>query len=73
MVRCVILNFTIWENPFPVPFLVTESELSQPIPGYNVIECLIKTIKPEDVVNLLEYSFREVEAGKVEDMVDVIN
>ena len=35
---CVVLHFKIGENSFPVPFLITESELSETIVGYNVIE-----------------------------------
>ena len=69
---CVVLTFTIGGNSFPVPFLVTDAELSQPIVGYNVIENFIKTGKPEDVVHLLVNSIREVGAGKVEVMVNVI-
>ena len=73
MVGCVILNFTIGENSFPVPFLVSESELAQPLLGYNVIEYLIKTAKPEDTVKLLKHSFSEVEASKVEVVANVIS
>ena len=70
---CVVLHFKIGENSFPVPFLITESELSERIVGYNVIENLIKTGRPEDIVNLLINSIRGSDAGKVEVMVNLIS
>ena len=73
MVGIVVLPFTIGESSFPVPFLVTESELSTPIVGYNVIRHFIKTGKLEDVVNLLIHSIRDVEAEKVKVMVNMIS
>ena len=73
MVGCVVLNFSIGENSFPVPFLVTETELSQPIVGYNVIEHFIKTGNPDDVINRLVNSVRSVEAGKIQVMVNVVS
>ena len=73
MVGCVVLRFTLGENSFPVPFLVTDSELSQPIVGYNVIENFIRTGKPEDVVNLLINSTRDVGADKIKVMVNLVS
>ena len=73
MVGCVVLHFTLGENSFPVPFLVTDSELSHPIVGFNVVENFIRTGKPEDVVNLLINSSREVEADKIKVMVNLIS
>ena len=73
MVGCVVLQFSIGDHSFPEPFLVTDSELTQPIIGYNVIESFIKTGKPEDVVSLLVNSSHGVDAGKIKVMVNVIN
>ena len=73
MVGCVVLRFTLGESSFPVPFLVTDSELSQPIVGYNVIENFIRTGKPEDVVNLLINSTRDVGADKIKVMVNLVS
>ena len=73
MTGVVVLNFAIGEHSFPVPFLVTDSELSQPIIGYNVIENFIKTGTPEDVVSLLSGSSRNIDAGKIKVMVNVVN
>ena len=46
MLGCVELPFSIGDSTFPVPFLITNSELARPIIGYNVIEHFIKTGKP---------------------------
>ena len=72
MIGCVVLPFCIGGSTFPVPFLVTEADLSSPIVGYNVIEHVIKTGRSEDVIHMLTESIRGVEAGKVEVMVDLI-
>ena len=73
MLGCVELPFSIGDSTFPVPFLITNSELARPIIGYNVIEHFIKTGKPEDVVDLLINSVHDVEAEKVKVMVNLIN
>ena len=73
MVGVVVLNFSIGDHSFPVPFLVTDSVLTQPIIGYNVIEYFIKTSKPEDVISLLVNSSHGVDAGKIKGMVNVVN
>ena len=73
IVGCVVLTFTIGGNSFPVPFLVTDAELSQPIVGYNVIEHFIKMGRPEDVVDLLINSIRDTDAGKVKVMVNLVS
>ena len=70
---CVVLDFSIGENSFPVPFLITKSELSNPIVGYNVIEHFIKTGQRGDVVSLLVDSIRDSDAGKVEVMVNLVS
>ena len=72
MVGCIVLYFTIGEHSFPVPFLITDSELSQPIVGYNVIENFIRTGKPEDVVKLLTNSSFGVGSEKIKVMVNVV-
>ena len=73
MVGCVVLPFTIGDCTFPVPFLVTDAEMSSPIVGYNVIEHFVRMGKTEDVVNLLFNSIRDAEAGKVHVMVNMIS
>ena len=72
MVGVVVLPFTIGQSSFPVPFLVTKTELSTPLIGYNVIRHFIQTGKPGDVVDLLINSIRDVEADKVRVMVNLI-
>lgn len=73
MIGVVVLNFSIGDHSFPVPFLVTESALTQPIIGYNVIEYFIRTSEPDDVIRLLVNSSRGVDAGKIKGMVNVVN
>ena len=73
MVGCVVLHFTMGGKTFPVPFLVTEAELSQPIVGFNVIENLIRTEKPEDVVKFLSNSIQDVDTGKLKVMVNLVS
>ena len=73
MVGCVVLNFTLGEISFPVPFLVTDSELTHPIIGFNVLENVIRTGKPEDVVNLLVGSSQDMEPDNIKVMVNLVN
>ena len=72
MVGCVVLNFAIGKYKFPVPFLVTNSELARPIVGYNVIKRFIDTADPGDVLDLLMNSLRDVDGDKVKTMVNVV-
>ena len=39
----VILDFRIGDFSTPVPFVVTEEEVPEPIIGYNVIKCIVQT------------------------------
>ena len=72
MLGCVILEFTIGKYAFPVPFLVTESKLSQPIIGYNVIKSYIENAAPGEVINALVSSIDNADVGKIEAMVNLI-
>ena len=58
MVVCVVLPFCIGWCTFPVPFLVTDADLSRLIVGYSVIEHIINTERSEDVVHMLTDSIR---------------
>ena len=73
MIGCVELPFALGDCTFPVPFLITRSEVARPIIGFNVIEHLIKTGRPEVIVDLLINSVQDVEAEKVKVMVNLIN
>lgn len=73
MIGCVVLKFTIGKHSFPVPFLVTESKLSRPLLGYNVIKNYIQTAAPEEVIEMLVTSMKNVDEGKVKTMVNLIN
>ena len=70
---CAVLNFSIGEESFQVPFLITENELSEPIVGYNVIEHFIKKGNSENVASLLAEAIRGGDVGKVEVMVNMIS
>ena len=72
MSGCVVLDFSIGKYSFPVPFLVTESELARPLIGYNVIKNYINQAAPEEVIALLTDSMKDVEEGKVRTMVNLI-
>ena len=73
MVGCVILDFAIGKCSFPVPFLVTESKLAQPIIGYNVIKNYIKEAAPGDVIHSLVSSIGNTDEKRVKAMVNLID
>ena len=73
MLGSVVLKFTLGENCFPVPFLVTNEKLLHPILGYNVIEYLISSGVREDVVMSLKNSASDIAMGKINVLVNLIS
>ena len=69
-VGTVVLNFSLGENCFPVPFLVTNAKMSNPILGFNVMEHLILSGKREEVIDSLSNS--NIDTGKVNVMINLI-
>ena len=72
MVGSIVLEFTMGENTFPVPFLVTSTKILHPILGFNVIEYLISSGNRESVIDSLLKANRDITVGKVNIMVNLI-
>ena len=69
----VVLEFTIGQEKFPVPVVVTSGALSNPIIGFNVVEHLIRSGNPNMVVTALEEAMVDVTIGAINVMVELIS
>ena len=76
MKGCIPFEFSMGDYNFLVPFLVSSSKLKNPIVGYNVIEHLIMLMveagKKDDVISLLVDSHQNVDAKKIEVVVNLV-
>ena len=72
MLGCVVLKYELGSCSFEVPFLVTTSKLSNPIIGYNVIVHMVKSGKQQEVCDMLIKSICDVDANKIEVMVNLL-
>ena len=73
MVGAVILEFTMGQSSFPVPFVVTSGTLSHPIIGFNVMAHVISLGKADDVVTSLQNAMGDIAVGKISVMVNLMS
>ena len=72
IIGAVVLDFTLGDCSFPVPFVVTSGSLSQPIVGFNVMEHIIRSGNPSTLVSTLQQAMN-VSVGQINVMVDLIS
>ena len=72
IIGAVVLNFTLGQCSFPVPFVVTGGSMNQPIIGFNVLEHIISSGNPDTVVNSLHQAMN-VSIGAVNVMVKLVS
>ena len=69
----VVVDFTLGESTFQVPFLVTSIELSHPILGFNVMEHFVVNGRRDDVLSALQLSVGSgIDVGNLSVMVNLI-
>ena len=67
-----VLQFSVdGSTPFPVPFLITQNELTQPIIGFNVIEYVVESGGVE-MSKVLKKSFSVFPQPTVDAVVNVL-
>ena len=73
MKGAVILDFAMGGEKFQIPFVITTGTLANPIIGFNVVEHLVSSGKPDLVVSTLQKALGNVSIGTINVMVDLIN
>jgi transposase InsO family protein len=73
MVGAVILEFKLGDSSFPVPFVITSGQLSQPIIGFNVMKHMICSGERDTVISSLRDAMGDVAVGKITVMVNLIS
>ena len=73
VIGAVVLNFSLGNSSFPVPFIVTNGSMSQPIIGFNVIEHFIVMGSSDTVVTSLQNAISNVSVGSINTLVTLIS
>ena len=68
----VVLDFTLGTCSFPVPFVVTEGSMSQPLLGFNVMEHIVSLGSSDTIVSSLHQAMN-VSVGTVNVMMKLIS
>ena len=68
----VVLNFALGQCCFPVPFVVTDGPMSQPLLGFNVMEHIVTMGKSDTIVSSLHHAMN-ISVGTVNVMMKLIS
>ena len=73
MLGAVVLEFSMGQKKFPVPFVVTSGSLANPIIGFNVMTHAICSGDADTVVTSLKEAMGDVAVGTINVMVGLIS